>query len=132
MNDNPAGLVVSHHHQDDLFNSDDEDEEEEEASRIDWTGGFSDSFTPQPTTTSLQRTPSHNSLSSSDGEEGKHEENENEIEDEDDPFGDFNSNNDNEPTNQKWEEGFSSNFGDMDINTIEEDQKLKKDTPVEV
>lgn len=132
MNDSPAGLVVSHHQNEHLFRSDSEEEDEEdEAARVDWTGGFSDSFTAQATTTTeVPKTESHSSSSSSDGEEAEERKKE-ESEDENDPFGDFNSSNDNKTTDQKWEEGFSSNFADMDLNKVEEDQKLKKDTPVE-
>lgn len=82
-------MVVSHHHimdQQEDYNSD------EDGARIDWTGGFSDSFTAPL------------AVDKKDEEE--------------DPFGDFASCNE----TTKWEDGFSSNFADMDVKTIEEKQ----------
>ncbi|KAI8064073.1 SIT4 phosphatase-associated protein-domain-containing protein [Thamnidium elegans] len=88
INENPGGLVVSHHHimdQQEDYNSD------EDEARIDWTGGFSDSFTAPLAV---------------------------DKNDEEDPFGDFTSCNE----TAKWEDGFSTNFADMDVKTIEEKQ----------
>lgn len=112
INENPAGLVVSHH-------VDEEGDKDDEDSNVDWTGGFGDSFTTQPAA-DLHRTQSHNL---SDEEEIKLKD---EDEDEDDPFGDFSSST-SQPTD-KWEDGFSSNFADMDVNATEE-KNLKKETP---
>lgn len=90
--------------------------EEDEETTIDWTGGFSDAFTTTQPTSNLHRTQSHNS---SDDEQ------DNKSKEEDDPFGDFNSSSE---ITEKWEEGFTSNFADMDVKSMDE-TNLKKETP---
>lgn len=84
-----------------------------EHTHVDWSRGFSDSFTPQPTT----QTQNHSNAFGGDSDE-----------DDEDPFGDFNSSSDQE-TSHQWEEGFSSNFADMDVSTYK-NQESKKDLPV--
>ncbi|KAI7867052.1 SIT4 phosphatase-associated protein-domain-containing protein [Mucor mucedo] len=97
VNENPAGLVVSHQA---------DEEKEDEETTVDWTGGFSDSFTAQPAA-GLQTPQKHDSP------------------EDDDPFGDFNSSNSTTEPDQTWQDGFSTNFADMDV----KEKNLKKETP---
>lgn len=77
----------------------------QQPSAVDWASGFNDSFTAPLTTTNLQSSKIHEDLP-----------------EEDDPFGDFNSSTE---TDQAWQEGFSTNFADMDV----KEKNLKKETP---
>lgn len=97
---------------DDDLHDTNKDGKNEAHTHVDWSGGFSDSFTPQPSTQT------QNYSHAFGGED----------EDDEDPFGDFNSSSDQE-TSHQWEEGFSSNFADMDVSTYK-NQESKKDLPV--